>query len=299
MKTQLKADQAVQFEFGEVSVVASVMLVGVDGYLSIGEKGVLKIPAGAQVDAFHTMLMTAKDAAVTINQRNLEKLHGEYGISGLSTVKFADGFNTTLLREPVPVMRKGKNAWTDWGKNKADIWFVLKDGTVVLVQVGIVTHDDGKTFRIIGVCRWKGQLFIRDGNIVGKPDSPLYGAFDARRAILSEPGFRALLDNAKLAKWKGNNDELYPVLPEPPEQGFATVQWWNGEFFGQKGGGPVNLHPDDGKAGWLFADQISGIDPDSDGIVRLHIGDVIRFSGLVREKQVKITGATLVQRMYK
>ena len=300
----MKTSQLRQFD--EAKVAACVLLVGGKDYLEIGENGILSVPPDVNPSGFHLVVAIAKKHRAIVVQKNVGKELGGYHSQALSQLKgFAPGYDATVMRDPIEVRREGKSVWTSWHKdkpNRVDIWSVAKDGKVTLFQVGVVTHDNGATWQLLGAYRWRGQLFKDGERIVGKPEHKKWGGFDVRRTILDQPEFMALVEGAKLKVWKGKDEDLNPTLPEVPGPGLAVVQWYIGEFAGQTGQGPANLH--DGSSAWIHGADIVGLEPDSDGIVRLWQGDIVSYTGTVKNwgskknGPPKLTGVRLVKRSW-
>lgn len=296
--------------FDGAGVVAGVILQGTEDYLEIGENGIL---AGVpnDVTGFHLMLAAKKNGRTFVAQKNVGQEGGGYHRDALSDLEgFAKGFIAVVMRDPIEVVRAGKNVWTSWHQqkpNRVDCWQLGKDGALGLFQVGVFTHDDGRSWKLHGEYRWRGRLYKDGDKLVGLPESPRWGSLEggssARTQIFQHPDFVALIKTAKLKVWNGKPEELNPPLPAVPEPGQAVMQWYI-TFAGQTGQGPANLHPSDGKSGWIHGVDIQGVQPDPDGESRLWQGDVIAYSGMVKgwgskkDGPPKLLGVRLVKRTW-
>jgi len=195
------------------------------------------------------------------------------------------GDNVWTTTAGIKVERNGTHVWTPWHRertNRLDCWILDLDGHVKLFQVGVITHDDGVTFRLLGEFRWEGQLFWHPDlkcGVIGKPDDPKWGNFDVRRTILDHPDFKKLLESATLQSWEGKEEELDPPLDPIPEPGTGRMQWYV-PFAGQTGQGPVTLFS--GKDAWVHGSELM-IEPDPDGIKRLDRNDPIRYAGIQKK----------------
>jgi len=231
--------------FEEARIEAGVFLPGrkPDDTLEVSECGVLTIPPGLKPAAFYPKLSTTKEEArhFVIVQRNIEqkKEGGYHGHALFRLGKPDDELVEWVMYDPIPVSRAGENVWTGWKSakpNRIDCWRVEENGHVDLFQVGVVTHDNGQTWRLPGEYRWRGQMF-RDGKrVVGRPDDPKWGSFDVRRTILDNPDFRKLLEGAVLRPWAGKPEELDPPLDPVPGPDSARIDWYT-LFGGQTGHG--------------------------------------------------------------
>ncbi len=293
-------------EFPEPGIVVGAGLKGEEDFLEADERGVLAVPPSVNPIGFHLVVATKEDDRTFVVQKNVGRESGGYHRHALSELKgFAKGFRAIVMRDPIEVVRAGSSVWTSWHQdkpNRVDIWSVGKDGTVMLFQVGVITHDNGATWKLHGEYRWKGQLF-RDGDkIVGKPEHPRWGAFDVRRTILEQAGFMELVKSARLEEWSGSDEQLNPPLPEVPGPGHAVVQWYI-TFAGQTGQGPANLYPSDGTNAWIHGTDILGLAPDPDREIRLWQGDIVSFTGTAKfgkkpNGPPKLLGVRLVERSW-
>ena len=271
----MKAKQMLVFGNG---VAAGVALVGANDFLEV-ENGLIKIPEGAKPKGIHLAVAIKKGARSLAVQRNRRKLGGDYGHGALSSVNLIDGFDTTMMVEPIEVCSAGGNVWTNSKSdrpNLIDIWSIDEDGKVTLFQPSVVTHDDGITWHLLGEYAWKGQLFRLNGVLVGMPDDPVYGSFDVRRTILENQEFMALVKSAKIREWKGAMTLLDPMMG-PIDVGQARIKWYK-VTGGQKGQGIAVL--DDGTDAWILGDDLL-VEPDDDGIKRPGgFNTLISFSGI-------------------
>ncbi|MCX6724276.1 MAG: hypothetical protein NT155_03865 [Candidatus Staskawiczbacteria bacterium] len=312
-KDRMKATQL--REFLEVKVVAGVIIQGGSEFLDLDASGYLVIRQCEPPKGFHIVIATEKNGRTLIVQKDVSRAGGGYVSPALSALTgvFPDGFPAIVMRDPIRVLCQGKNVWTNWhGKpgemtNRVDCFYLAKDGTFGLYQVGVYTHDDGLTYRLHGEWRWLGKLYRASGNrLAAKPEGTKWGSFKGgssnRDQIFTNPKMVELVQSAHLPTWTGNDAELDPQLPEVPEGNFATVQFYIGSFAGQKGQGLVVLR--DGTTAWVHTPDIVDLPPEADGVTRLWIGDIVSF-----EKKVygwgskvggppKLTGVKLVKRSW-
>lgn len=304
----MKANQIRVFE--QPGVAACVLLTGGTNYLEIDEHGLLVMPSGAIPTGFHLVVAVKETGRTFVVQKDVGTTGGAYDSEALSQLRdFVSGFRATIMRDPIDVITAGKNTWTGWHRNQAsnrvDCWTLEKDGKLSLFQVGIVTHDNGKTFRLHGEYRWRGQLYddtVGSLNLVGKPEHPKWGSLDGgtsnRTQIFNHPEFKNLLDGMDLPDWTGIDEELDPTLPKVTEQGFAVIQWFI-FFAGQTGQGiAINR---EGKPAWVHGIDVAGFDPNSTE-PPLWRGDIVSFEEAVdnwggkRNGPPKLTGVKLVKR---
>lgn len=245
--------------------------------LVIGGHGVLSIPDGEKPGAFQLRLLVPETARITFAQKDVGRELGEY--TGLNQVGILGNDTVYRLPYPIKVERIGGNVWTSWHRehpNRVDCWYLGETGELQLFQIGIITHDDGKTFRLLGEPRWKGQLFRSSTGYAHKPADPKWGALGVSRyPIFGEHGFQWLLSTARLAEWKGRDEEIDPPLAEVPSGNYARVQWYI-PFAGQTGQG-IAILPD-GNSCWVHGADIQEA-PDPDGIKRLYHGELVSFKG--------------------
>lgn len=260
-----------------------VLLEGKPDYLDIQDQGILSIPDGLKPSGFNLVLLVPDERFVIV-QKNVGHKGGAYHQYALSqNTNNGNGVQTWILYDPIQVMRVGGNVWTAWHQqkpNRVDVWRLEKDGLLELVQVGIITHDDGTTFRILGEPRWRGKLFRSNGlGYVGKPENQKWGPLSpkgTRDGIFGNAEFQRLCDTATIPEWNGSNDELeIPLLPVPGP-GLARVEWYI-PFAGQTGQGIAILQ--DGSPAWVHGANIQK-DPDPDGIKRLWRNDLISYTGM-------------------
>lgn len=270
--------------FEEPGIGAMCFLTGKKGaedYLEIDEQGIISLPEGFVPGGFYLVLAFPKEARVVIGQRDLSRHHGKYFSYALAPLEGLLGpdYNVWVLNNPIRVKRAGKEVWLPWKggpyepSNKVDCWIVGDDGNVDLFQVGIVTHDNGKSFHLLGEYRWRGRLFYgKNGEMVGKPADPRWGSFEARKEILDNQDFRRALPKLSVRRSQVKLD--YP-LGKIPKERHARVQWYS-PFAGQTGQGPVICY--DNSSAWIHGADI--VDPpDPDGIHRLQRNDLIRYAG--------------------
>lgn len=268
--------------FANPGIGATVLLPGkrhAEDYLTVDTQGILTIPHNLKPAGFHLVLAIPRETPVVINQKNVAQDKGGYhryflALLGVSSEGFAIWSIPDIL-----VIRAGKNVWTDWHDirpNRVDCWLVKEGGHVDLFQVGVVTHDDGRTFRLLGDYRWRGQLYQdKERGVVGKPDHSKWGKFDVRRSILDDSDFRRLLNGITLQPWQGKPEELDPLLDSVPGNGYAIIDWYT-PFAGQKGQG---IAKDQTETSYWVLGQDLLVQSDENGIQRLERGDLITFEG--------------------
>jgi len=281
-------------------IMTSVILLGKDRVkLGIGQDGVLDIPRDVTPNAFSLILLIPEKLKCLVAQKNVGEEKGGYHQHALVDLGNLVGYKTVVMRNPIQVLRKGQKTWTAWHQeepNRLDCWIIGPNGRLDLFQVGVVTHDNGRSFKLIGDYRWMGQLFDKNrSSIVGKPLSPIWGGFENRKQILDLPEFKKLLNGTGnlLLPWSGKENELNPPLSRPKGPGLATVDWYN-PFAGQTGQGIVLLH--DGSNAWLHGiDILSQTDPD--GVKRLWRGQSLQYVAIIqnwgskKDGPPKISGA--------
>lgn len=275
--------------YEEIGVGVEVILPGkrwAESPLEIGEHGILAVPAGLQPAGFHLVLITAREARAIIAQKDVSQENGGYFRRSLDCFR-SNELVIWTMHEPIRVSRAGQNVWTVWHSerpNRVDCWLLKEDGRFQLWQVGVVTHDDGLTFRLLVEPRWTGQIFKApnpNGGLMAKPDNPKWGKIlwspgESRRAIREHPKFQSLLASANLPTWNGLAEDLDPPLGKIPLGNFARVDWYI-PFSGQKGQGIAKLA--DGSAAWVSGESLD-IPPDEDGIKRLFHCDLISFAAV-------------------
>ena len=169
-----------KFEYG----ISVGVVVGREG-LSIRADDTLIIPPGITPNAFSLILTVPINSPVVFCQKDIGQDEGRYNYF----LGQMDLNGQRMLVSPViQVVRAGRKVWTSWHQekpNRVDCWHIWPDGKVSLFQVGVITHDNGKTWRLLGEYRWKGQLFQDGQGIVGKPETPAWGGFENRRMILT------------------------------------------------------------------------------------------------------------------
>lgn len=291
--------------FEETGIRAGALLAGNTPCLEVNDNGVLSIPARTRPTGFHLMLAVPRNNRTVVAQKNIAQDGGLYHRFCM-TMTETDDFDVWIMIDPIEIKRAGSNVWTAWHElksNNVNCWYLDETGCMKLFQVGIVTHDNGDTFRVVGEWKWQGQLYwlpkkCADGSfddsdwrktreVVGKPASPKWDSFSIRCQILDHPDMAALvadlINRNSLPLWTGDLEELNPSLDAitPHTPGSALVEWYN-LFAGQSGQGIVRFWGfDESGEPKLYKAWIHGSDileaPDPDGIKRLHRGNVIRY----------------------
>ncbi len=284
--------------FKEQGIKASVSLVGADpeDCLQISEQGLLAVPQGTKPTGFQLAVMLPSRRRVFVVQKSVGQELGGYHKSFVTRLSgLVDGFDVHMMNEPIEVARAGQNVWTSWHQdktNRMDCWWLGNDGRFADYQVGVLTHDNGRIWRLHGEYRWKGQLFQGPGGIVAKPESPVWGVFaNTWKPVFQVSEFQSLLETTRLQPWSGSPEDLDPPLPAVPGPNSGVVQWYV-PFAGQTGQGIVGLHEslrwkpkptdpsqeDKGLNAWVHGIDIH-CDADPDGVKRLRRGDVVSFVG--------------------
>jgi len=276
--------------YEDIGVGAEVFLPGkkwADKPLEIGEYGILAIPPGLQPAGFHLILNVSQEARLVIAMKNVGQDKGDYYRHALA--QLGDSSNrlvTWVMYDPVEVIRAGGSVWTNWHTakpNRIDCWLLEKDGRLNLVQIGVITNDNGKTFRLLKEPRWIGRILLTpNGEFVAKPDDPKWGPLlwnrgESRADIRQHPEFQKLLETTTLISWNGSIDELYPPLGP-----WNEVEWridWYIVFAGQGGQGIAKNHT--GESAWVLRqDLFPSVSPDGDGLVRFFHNDPVLCSGI-------------------
>jgi len=293
--------------FSEPDIAASVLLAGGDDFLQVDESGVLTIPQGAEVEGFHLVVAVGEVSRTFVVQKDVGTTGGDYTSEALSRYNFGKGFRAVIMRDPIEVIHAGGNIWTGWHKNAAsnrvDCWHLGKAGKLDLFQVGVLTHDNGKTFRLHGEYRWRGQLYQMNGMLVGRPAHAKWGSLEGgtskRTQIFDHPDFSALLDDVKrLPTWDGDESELDPPLPGVPEGDFAVIDWFI-SCAGQTGQGIAKSK--DGNPAWVHGCDVAGFDPNNVEPLLWH-GDIVSYTDVVqnwgakKNGPPKLAGVKLVKR---
>ena len=201
--------------FEEPVLAASTFLVGgsKNDLLEVrSEDGVLTIPQG-RPQGFHLLLFLPKEGNKTfITQKKVGTEAGDYHNNNIREFSVPGGLVGYKLKRPIEVEYKGNNVWTPWHDedrtNRADCFYIGQDGTFHIYQVGVITHDDGVTYRLHGEYRWKGKLSYCDGKTYLAPEDPKWGSFTQSRAkIFENPDFREFFN------WRASAPQLIePVL---------------------------------------------------------------------------------------
>lgn len=281
--------------FEEPVLAASTFLVGgsESNLLDVrSEDGVLTIPQGVRPQGFYLMLFLPKKGNRTfITQKKVGTEAGDYHNKNIREFSVSGELVGYKLQRPIEVRYERETVWTPWHDeertNRADCFYVGEDGSFYLYQVGIITHDNGATYRLHGEYRWKGKLSYRNSKTYLEPEDPKWGSFTQSRAkIFENPNFRAFYN------WTSSRPELVePVLAPVSGPGFARVEWYV-SFGGQTGQGiaighesqrrkakPKNPNEkDEGLNFWIHGTDIQE-SPDPDGVKRLWSGQLISYSG--------------------
>lgn len=270
--------------FQEPELGALVRFDGNKNFLEMDQKGVILLPNGARPNIFWLMLAVMEDSRTVIVQKNVSVEGGEYR-NALSQLPSDGNYKIFKMDNGIEVVRQGGVIYTNWHgqggqTNRADVWVVKKDGKTDLFQVGVITHDKGKTFRLLGEYRWRGQLFNRNGIWVGKPLNRSWGSLEGgtskRTQIFQHPEFIKLVQAATLPVWEGAEEDIDPPLGPVPGPEFARVKFFV-PFGGRTGWGIAFLK--DGSEVVINGSDI--LDPsDNDGIKRLACGQLIAFKGV-------------------
>jgi hypothetical protein len=276
--------------FEEIGIAVEVYLPGKrwqDNPLEVGEHGILAIPKGLQPAAFHLALFILREERLVIVQKNVGQDKGGYHRHALVQLETETDklITLVLMYDPIQVIRRGQNVWTGWHvvkPNRVDCWFLGKNGSLKLVQIGVITHDDGQTFRLLKEPRWQGRILRKpNGELVARPDDQKWGPLlwnegESRADIREHPDFQKLLADATLMPWNGSPEELNPPLGPIPEGDYARVDWYI-TFAGQKGQGIAKLA--DGSSVWVIGQDLD-VPPDGDGIIRLYHNDLLTYVGI-------------------
>lgn len=278
----MKASQLREFDFG---VLAAAMVDRGMDFLDVDERGYLALPPGLP-SGFNLVVAVEEGGRMFVAQKDVGRTGGSYNSQALSKLPdFPEGFRATVMRDQISVKFAGQNIWTDWhvdAPNRVDIFHVGKDGEFGLYQVGIFTHDDGKSFRLHGEPRWLGKLHKTKDGFVAIPEHGRWGSFEGgtsrRTQIFQHPEFKTLVKSAKLTSWSGSLCEIEPPMSETPVAGQARVLWFI-TFASQKGSGIAEF-PDKTTA-WVQASDIVGLEPEEDGEIRLWRGDIISYESAI------------------
>lgn len=258
-------------------VKAQVFLPGRQGALQVGEHGILEIPGEVTPRFFHLVVLVPREARVTFAQKDVGTELGEY--DSLIQKEGRNGHVLYRPAHPIEVKRVGKNVWTSWHQqnpNRVDCWYLGETGELQLFQIGVITHDDGKTFRLLGEPRWGGQLFRSSTGYIPKPGKLKWGPLGTSRyPIFVDHGFQWLLSGATLPTWNGRAEEVDLPLSEIPPGNHARVDWYV-PFAGQTGQGIAKLR--NGGSAWVHGSDVQE-DPDPDGIKRVFHNELVSFEG--------------------
>lgn len=273
-------------QFPQAQVVACALLKGGQDFLEMDSQGFIQGISDPDPVGFHLVVAVRENGRTFVVQKAVGTEGGGYESRALAELKgFVPGFKAICMRDPIEVIRAGQSVWTGWhlnqGSNRVDCYYLAQNGTFGLFQVGIFTHDNGRSFRLHGEWRWRGMLYRTGAGLVGVPQEPRvkWGSFEGgtskRTQIFEHPEFQALVKSAQIPEWKGLEAEVELELPKAPEGKYAVMQWYI-TFAGQTGQGPCTLH--DGGSAWVHGIDIVGVPPDPDGVVRLWRGDIVSFT---------------------
>jgi hypothetical protein len=269
-------------------VIVNVAVMGNgNSYLPVDFNGgsSLIIPGNIVPRTFLMTVLVPVELRPILTQRDLSREEGDYHNKFIKSLGNILNYRMAVL--PIQVTRMGRNTWTSWKEenpNNLDIWLCGPGNSVEMFKVGLVTHDDGQTYRVIGETRWAGGLFRDAGKIVGKPNNSVWGAFRVRDNILDHQEFKIFLSKTQIPAWKGKPEELNPPLTEVPEGNYGVVKF-NHPMMGQKGQALIVLAG--GKEAWLFLNNLDK-SPDADGVKRLQRGDVIAYQAIKQSPEGKL-----------
>lgn len=286
MSTTTTTERKTTRFFEELNLGATVFLNGTNRHLEVTDDGIIQIPNGVIPHQFKLTLLVANDQ-MCINQKEVCEERGGY-FSVVRTGRMNGDFRHLTMRIPIQVKRArgedGEIVWVNWhGKpgenpNRVDCWEIGKDGEIRLFQVGVITHDNGQTFRLHGEDRYRGQLYLdKHGNYVVAPrakDRQVWGPFSTWKGILNYPRFKALAQTATLSQWNGTPDELEPKLQMVNDPGLAVVKFFI-PFGGMNGFGYAIVNGND--VAILGSDILDS--EEEDGVKRLRRNDVISYRG--------------------
>lgn len=260
-----------------------------DDWLELDEQGVITIPEDVKPKGFYLTLYVPEKARLVITQKNLRREKGGYHdvqMTRLESLSDKRAWVQVILEEPILVQRQGQQTWVPYKglrghpeampSNRVDIWLISEDGGLDLFQAGVVTHDDGKTFRLLGEYRWRGRIYRRDGAYVAKPKKPFWGDIKTWNRIFENLEFQDHLRKVSLEQWQGKDEDLSPQL-EPPPEGYARMKFYI-PFMGQTGQGLALLPSDSTATAWVHGIDIKD-PPEPDGIKRLRTGDLVSHAG--------------------
>ncbi|MDP3901229.1 MAG: hypothetical protein Q8Q38_02795 [bacterium] len=236
--------------------------------------GILSVPAERQARRLDLGILIPQDARIFGVVKDVGNERGDYA-SLKSTGSFGSyrGFS---LPGGIEVIVRGNRIWTSWHQqnpNRADCWYLGQDGTLKLFQVGVITPDNGETFRLIGDFRWEGSLFRTEDGVVAYQD-PGYQGFETWEMIMRHPGFSGLVGRTRLTPWSASCAPAAPELDEIPEGNFARLDWWS-PFAGQNGQGIARLT--DRSSAWVHGENIAVV-PGPDGVKRIPRNSLLSFS---------------------
>lgn len=300
--------QEVIYKIGTANMGVQVILPGGQTPLEIGENGILDTSRINPMIGFCPALFIEKGARIVIAQKNVGRENGGYFRHTLAQLtKEGEDVITWVMHDPIQVLPMPNiedgfwTVWHDAKTNRIDVWYVDKNGRLILTQIGVLFR--GKNFRLLAEPRWQGYILRdTDGQMVARPENAKWGALlwnkeETRADIREHPEFKALLANAELSRWSGGQDEPYPPLMTTPEGNYARMDWWV-PFAGQRGQGIAKNN--EGASFWVSGESLEA-PVDEDGIVRLYHGDLISYAkiqpvwGKQKKKTPKLLGVRKIQ----
>ncbi|HLD70583.1 MAG TPA: hypothetical protein VI937_01730 [Negativicutes bacterium] len=271
--------------FEILDIEASVFLNGTSKYLEVDRHGLIAIPKDVQPEAFKLSLLVPQNGRMFVAQKDVAQDQGAYMKGTMRSTGSNGDYAKFTMQNQIAVRREGRNVWTNWHgpdgatTNRVDCFQLTAKGMMMLFQIGVITHDDGRTWRLHGETRWHGQLFYANGQLVGKPEKPEYGPIiETWKKIFGHPKFKNLLAESRLPQWEGSQLELEMPLQKAPQPGLAVMQWYI-SFAGQSGQGYANLN--DGTVASVHGADILE-SPEGDGVKRLRRNDLVAYKGTAK-----------------
>jgi len=271
--------------FGDIGVQASVFLADTKQHLEVDDHGLISIPPDAEVTevtGFKLSFLVQKEDRLFFAEKEIQYDTDKYHGAAKSN-HGKDGTVRWVTRQPIQIGRSknGDKVWTLWGDkdpNRIDAWRMSPTGEISLDHIGVITHNDGATWRLHRARRWAGQLYRFGDQLMAQPNDWQWGSFEKRKFIFEYPRFKALLKSATLPEWKGTPEDLDPPLDDVPNSESGIVLWYT-QFAGMKGQGLVQLY--NGNTIWVHGDDIQN-SVDEDGVRILHRNDIVEFRGTGR-----------------
>ena len=145
--------------------------------------------------------------------------HGDSLLCEIPATKVQAKARTEIMQSvqnagPVAVFTANNNH-NGSGTNRTDVWIMAPSGEIRLIQVMIITLDNGRIFRLVNQNRWEGQAMRLKHPAAYKPEmnedvfkdpairellkglifvpAPTHPGFDVRAHILQFPAFREFL----------------------------------------------------------------------------------------------------------